>query len=55
MGVTTKLVNGKFEELQNKLYNDIYIVKSISNASRLEAHAGFFRLLVKWIFDPCVL
>ena len=25
------------------------------NTSRLEAHAGFFRLLMKGIFDPCVL
>ena len=29
-------------------------VKS-SNASRLEAYAGFFRLLMKGIFDPDVL
>ena len=27
----------------------------ISNMSHLEAHAGFFRLLKKWIFDPYVL
>ena len=26
-----------------------------SNTSRLEAHAGFFRLLMKGIFDPNVL
>ena len=26
-----------------------------SNTSRLEAHAGFFRLLMKGIFDPYVL
>ena len=26
-----------------------------SNMSRLEAHAGFFRLLMKGIFDPYVL
>ena len=26
-----------------------------SNTSRLEAHAGFFRLLIKRIFDPYVL
>ena len=25
------------------------------NISRLEAHTGFFRLLMKWIFDPHVL
>ena len=26
-----------------------------SNMSRLEAHAGYFRLLMKGIFDPYVL
>ena len=26
-----------------------------SNSSRLEAHEGFFRLLMKGIFDPYVL
>ena len=26
-----------------------------SNTSRLEAHAGFFRLLMNWIFGPYVL
>ena len=26
-----------------------------SNTSRLEAHAGFFRLLMNWIMDPYVL
>ena len=26
-----------------------------SNTSRLEAHAGFFRLLMKGIFDPLIL
>ena len=26
-----------------------------SNMSHLEAHAGFFRLLIKGIFDPYVL
>ena len=26
-----------------------------TDTSRLEAHAGFFRLLMKWIFDPYVL
>ena len=25
-----------------------------SNMSRLEAHVGFFRLLMKWIFGPYV-
>ena len=26
-----------------------------SNRSHIEAHADFFRLLMKGIFDPCVL
>ena len=26
-----------------------------SNTSRLEAHAGFFRLVIKGIFDPYVV
>ena len=26
-----------------------------SNTSRLDAHAGFFRLLMYWIFGPYVL
>ena len=34
--------------------NDYRKVAS-SNMSRLEAHAGFFRLLMKGIFDPYVL
>ena len=26
-----------------------------SNTSGLEAHAGYFKLLMKWFFDPYVL
>ena len=33
----------------------IYRKVASSNTSRLEAHAGFFRLLMKGIFDPYVL
>ena len=33
----------------------VYRKVASSNTSRLEAHAGFFRLLMKGIFDPYVL
>ena len=33
----------------------VYCKVMSSNTSCLEAHAGFFRLLMKGIFDPCVL
>ena len=33
----------------------VYRKVASSNTSRLEAHAGFFRLLMKVIFDPYVL
>ena len=33
----------------------IYRKVASSNTSRLEAHASFFRLLMKGIFDPYVL
>ena len=33
----------------------IYRKVASSNTYRLEAHAGFFRLLMKGIFDPYVL
>ena len=34
-----------------------YIYRKVarSNTSRLEAHAGFFRLIMKGTFDPFVL
>ena len=35
--------------------NLIYRKVASSNTSRLEPHAGFFRLLMKGIFDPYVL
>ena len=35
--------------------NPIYRKVANSNLSRLEAHADFFRLLMKGIFDPYVL
>ena len=35
--------------------NLIYRKIASSNTSHLEAHAGFFRMLVKGIFDPYVL
>jgi hypothetical protein len=36
---------------------NFYIYRKVAsfNMSRLEAHAGFFRLLMKGIFDPYVL
>ena len=37
-------------EIQNKTY--VYRTVASSNTFRLEAHAGFFRLLMKGIFDP---
>ena len=37
------------------LYFYNYCKVTSSNTSRLEAHAGFFRLLLKRIFDPYVL
>ena len=33
----------------------MYSKVASSNTSHLEAHAGFFRLLMKGIFDPYVL
>ena len=32
-----------------------YRIVASSSPSRIEAHAGFFRLLMKENFDPCVL
>ena len=34
---------------------NIYRKVASSNTSRLEAHVGFFRLLMNGIFDPYVL
>ena len=52
-----------FKKLSNERTNTLIIRKIFfkyrtvmsSNTSRLEAHAGFFRLIMKGIFDPCVL
>ena len=39
-----------------KWTNSLFLVKILSsNTSRLEAREGIFRLLMKGIFDPCVL
>ena len=39
----------------NNMITDRYRKVASSNTSRLEAHAGFFRFLMKGIFDPYVL
>ena len=39
----------------SKVHEVNYHKGASSNTSRLEAHAGFFRLLMKGIFDPYVL
>ena len=33
----------------------VFTIKLSSNTSHLEAHAGFFRLLIRGFFDPCEL
>ena len=38
-----------------KIIENIYRKVVSSNTSYLEAHAGFFRLLMKGVFDPYVL
>ena len=43
----------KYQNYQQKL--GTYRKVASSNKSRLEANAGFFRLLMKGIFDPYVL
>ena len=46
--------NYSFLKVENvKIF--IYRKVASSNMSRLEAHTGFFRLLMKGIFDPYVL
>ena len=40
---------------QSRLYvSSMYCKVVSSNTSRFKAHAGFFRLLVKGVFDPYV-
>ena len=41
-------------KMENIALNCVPFVAS-SNTSGLEAHVDFFRLLMKWIFDPYVL
>ena len=52
MYVVKKLFLGWFRIFQQQI---AYHKVSSSNMSRLEAHADFFRLLMKGIFDPYVL
>ena len=40
---------------KHTLVEKSYVYTASSNTSRLETHAGFFRLLMKWIFDPYIL
>ena len=47
-GYQRKLRQTKF--LNDEIYNFLNFTRS--NTSCLEAHAGFFRLLMKGIFDP---
>ena len=41
-----------FHKTRKKCHNHKYCKVASFNASRLKAHAGFFRLLMKAIFDP---
>ena len=43
-----------FRNMQEKLEN-IYRIVASTSPSRIEAHAGLFRSLMKEIFDPYVL
>ena len=45
--------NEKYTKIS--IFIDAYRKIASSNTSRLEAHVGFFRLLMKGIFGPCVL
>ena len=40
---------------KQRFISNTYRKVASSDTSRLEAHAGFFRLLMKGIFDPSVL
>ena len=50
-GVVSSLGMEIYQSLKNFNYHTV----ASYNTSRLEAHAGFFRLLMKGIFDPYVL
>ena len=45
----------QLQHLQKKLADSSYRKVASSNSSRSKAHAGFFKLLMKGIFDPYVL
>ena len=52
---TLKSLNNKTKAyFQSNLHSDCTNYRKVasSNTSHLEAHAGFFRLLMKGIFDP---
>ena len=53
--ILIKLTTKYFHLCTNAIINFKYRKVASSNMSRLEAHAGFFRLLMKGIFDPYVL
>ena len=45
-----------YKNLSGPGFSNMYYRKvTSSNTSRIEAHAGFFRLLMKGIFDPYLL
>ena len=46
------LVHGKMDLVVLVFRPNTYHKVASSNTSRLEVHAGFFRLLMKGIFDP---
>ena len=52
MFIQVKFILYKIAQIQKDL---IYRKVASSNMFRLEAHADFFRLLMKGIFDPYVL
>ena len=54
-GIHCQFIYWSKEITNNIQLNSTYRKVTISNTSRLEAHAGFFRLLMKGIFDPYVL
>ena len=48
-------LHSKFMDSAYPIWHSKYCKVLSSNTSRLEAHTGFFRLLMKGIFDPYVL
>ena len=47
--------NNQFRIIVTNYPQSIYRKVASSNTSHLEAHAGFFRMRVRGIFDPYVL